>query len=79
MLAILMAEKMSGTSVKIIKNEVGCRDDTVPKTVEIKVQTLGANIWPGARGHAKALLHVRERTVYGRLQKQKPVAIRLKD
>ena len=22
-----MAEKMSGTSVKIIKNEVGCRDD----------------------------------------------------
>ena len=33
MLAILMAEKMSGTSVKIIKNEVGCRDDTVPKTL----------------------------------------------
>ena len=31
MFAILMAEKMSGTSVKIIKNEVGCRDDTVPK------------------------------------------------
>ena len=30
MFAILMAEKMSGTSVKIIKNEVGCRDDTVP-------------------------------------------------
>ena len=27
MLAILMAEKMSGTSVKIIKNEVGCRDE----------------------------------------------------
>ena len=24
MLAILMADKMSGTSVKIIKNEVGC-------------------------------------------------------
>ena len=36
MLAILMAEKMSGTSVKIIKNEVGCRDDTVPKTVDTK-------------------------------------------
>ena len=35
MFAILMAEKMSGTSVKSIKNEVGCRDDTVPKTVEI--------------------------------------------
>ena len=35
-LAILMAEKMSGTSVKIIKNEVGCRDDTVPKTVETR-------------------------------------------
>ena len=34
MFAILMAQKMSGTSVKIIKNEVGCRDDTVPKTVE---------------------------------------------
>ena len=30
------AEKMSGTSVKIIKNEVGCRDDTVPKTVETR-------------------------------------------
>ena len=36
MFAILMAEKMSGTSVKIIKNEVGCRDDTVPKTVETR-------------------------------------------
>ena len=34
--AILMAEKMSGTSVKIIKNGVGCRDDTVPKTVETR-------------------------------------------
>ena len=33
MFAILMAEKMSGTSVKI---EVGCRDDTVPKTVETR-------------------------------------------
>ena len=33
MLAILMAEKMSGTSVKIIKNEV---DDTVPKTVDTR-------------------------------------------
>ena len=29
-----MAEKMSGTSVKIIKNEVGCRDDTVPKLLK---------------------------------------------
>ena len=36
MLAILMAEKMSGTSVKIIINEVGCRDDTVPKTVKTR-------------------------------------------
>ena len=27
---------MSETSVKIIKNEVGCRDDTVPKTVETR-------------------------------------------
>ena len=36
MFVILMAEKMSGTSVKIIKNEVGCRDDTVPKTVETR-------------------------------------------
>ena len=34
MFAILMAEKMSGTSVKIIKNEVGCRDDTVPKLLK---------------------------------------------
>ena len=25
-----------GTSVKIIKNEVGCRDDTVPKTVDTR-------------------------------------------
>ena len=24
------------TSVKIIKNEVGCRDDTVPKTVDTR-------------------------------------------
>ena len=32
-LAILMAEKMGGTSVKI---EVGCRDDTIPKTVETR-------------------------------------------
>ena len=24
------------TSVKIIKNEVGCRDDTMPKTVETR-------------------------------------------
>ena len=24
------------TSVKIIQNEVGCRDDTVPKTVETR-------------------------------------------
>ena len=37
MLAILMAEKMSVTSVKIIKNEVGCRDDTVLKTVETRM------------------------------------------
>ena len=27
------------TSVKIIKNEVGCRDDTVPKTVDIQEGT----------------------------------------
>ena len=27
---------MSGTSVKITKNEVGCRDDTMPKTAETK-------------------------------------------
>ena len=31
MFAILMAEKMIGTSVKIIKNEVGCRDDKLLK------------------------------------------------
>ena len=36
MFAILMAEKMSETSVKIIKNEVECKDDTVPKTVETR-------------------------------------------
>ena len=27
---------LSETSIKIIKNEVGCRDDTVPKTVDTK-------------------------------------------
>ena len=26
----------TGTSLKIIKNEVGCRDDTVPKPVETR-------------------------------------------
>ena len=26
-------KKICETSIKIIKNEVGCRDDTVPKTV----------------------------------------------
>ena len=36
MFAILKAETMSGISVKIIKNEVGCRDDTVPKTVDTR-------------------------------------------
>ena len=35
-LPILWLEKMSETSVKIIKNEVRCRDDTVPKTVDIR-------------------------------------------
>ena len=30
-----MAEKMSKTNVKIIVN-VGCRDDTVPKTIETR-------------------------------------------
>ena len=30
----LWLEKMSETSVRIIKNEVRCRDDTVPKAVE---------------------------------------------
>ena len=29
-------EKMCETSVKIIKNEVRCRDDTVPKTVDTR-------------------------------------------
>ena len=29
-------EKISETSIKIIKNEVGCRDDTVPKTVDTR-------------------------------------------
>ena len=29
-------KKISETSVKIIKNEVGCRDDTVPKTVDTR-------------------------------------------
>ena len=27
---------LNPTSVKIIKNEIGCRDDTVPKTVETR-------------------------------------------
>ena len=29
-------KKISETSIKIIKNEVGCRDDTVPKTVDTR-------------------------------------------
>ena len=32
---VASAEKMSQTSVKIIKNEVRCRDDTMPKTVHV--------------------------------------------
>ena len=32
----LWLQKMSETSVKIIKNEVRCRDDTVPKTVDTR-------------------------------------------
>ena len=40
MLAILMAEKMSGTSVKIIKNEVGCGDDPVPKAVARRIESM---------------------------------------
>ena len=35
-LPCLWLEKMSETSVKIIKNEVRCRDDTVPKSVGIR-------------------------------------------
>ena len=27
---------LSFTSVKIIKNEVGCRDETIPKTIETR-------------------------------------------
>ena len=42
--AILMAEKMSGTSVKIIKNEVGCRDDPMPKTVDIYKKALRGGV-----------------------------------
>ena len=33
---ISLDKKISETSVKIIKNEVGCRDDTVPKTVDTR-------------------------------------------
>ena len=33
---ILITVLHISTSVKIIKNEVGCRDDTVPKTVETR-------------------------------------------
>ena len=43
MFAILVAEKMSGTSVKIIKNEVGCRDDTVPKKTSLHLWFLGVS------------------------------------
>ena len=34
--AYTLLRKMSETSVKIIKNEEGCRDDSVPKTVETR-------------------------------------------
>ena len=30
---LCLDKKISETSIKIIKNEVGCRDDTMPKTV----------------------------------------------
>ena len=33
---VKLGEKISETSIKIIKNEVGCRDDTVPKTVDTR-------------------------------------------
>ena len=33
---LLVCRKYNITSVKIIKNEVGCRDDTVPKTVDTR-------------------------------------------
>ena len=33
---IISSAVLYNTSVKIIKNEVGCRDDTVPKTVETR-------------------------------------------
>ena len=52
---------MSETSVKIIKNEEGYRDDTVPKTVEMKK---ALKCKPSAlicgRGCAKELLYVRD-------------------
>ena len=35
-LPCLWLEKRSETSVKIIKNEVRCRDDTVPKTIDTR-------------------------------------------
>ena len=34
--SILISLTTMYTSIKIIKNEVGCRDDTVPKTVDTR-------------------------------------------
>ena len=34
--AIVLSIACIYTSIKIIKNEVGCRDDTVPKTVDTR-------------------------------------------
>ena len=42
MLAILMAGKKSGTSVKIVNNDIGCRDDTVPNTVDTRRHSVRA-------------------------------------
>ena len=33
---LALCARYTYTSVKIIKNEVGCRDDTVPKTVDTR-------------------------------------------
>ena len=57
-LPCLWLEKMSETSVKIIKNEVRCRDDTVPKTVDIYKKALQGRVESMQQSSAIPSLHL---------------------
>ena len=57
-LPCLWLEKMSETSVKIIKNEVRCRDDTVPKTVDTDKKALQVRVESMQQSSATPSLHL---------------------